>query len=137
MKLKDKWIVNSYVGFTATTGQLADNHDIISFQAFSDSEVMEYVENNTSTRREFERGSRLTTEERLNRIEDSINSILQQISFIDHHVEHELVSVEDKLVNLLGKLEKKEDISENRIATLEEVFLPKYYISSNSLFQQF
>ena len=33
---KDDWIKESHVGFTGTTGQLADNHDIISFHAFSD-----------------------------------------------------------------------------------------------------
>jgi len=42
--LPDNWTSRAYVGLTATTGALADNHDIISLKVFSDATVMEQDE---------------------------------------------------------------------------------------------
>ncbi len=39
-----------------------------------------------------------------NRLEDTISIVLANLEFIDHHNEHEFVTVEDKLDNLEQKI---------------------------------
>lgn len=41
LPLKKDWAVRAHIGITASTGQLADNHDLISLSTFSDAKVME------------------------------------------------------------------------------------------------
>lgn len=40
-RLPKDWLVRAHVGITASTGQLADNHDVISLNSFSDAAVLE------------------------------------------------------------------------------------------------
>jgi hypothetical protein len=44
-----------------------------------------------------------------------------QFETLDHHVEHALASVKDHIANMVGKLEKREELSEGRIEDLESV----------------
>ena len=44
MGLPANWAARAYVGLTATTGALADNHDLLALQAYSDQAVMEQDE---------------------------------------------------------------------------------------------
>ena len=119
--LSADWLVESHIGFTGTTGQLADNHDILSLEAFSDDEVMQSVEMNRTSKRHFNLGVGLTIEDRLHRLEEAANSILEKFEYNDHHLEHELVSVDDHLKTMVGKLETKEENAEARIAEIEKV----------------
>ena len=41
LRLPDNWATKAYIGLTATTGALADNHDILSLKTYSDTAVME------------------------------------------------------------------------------------------------
>ena len=41
LDLPEFWASRAYIGMTATTGQLADNHDIISLKTYSDQAVLE------------------------------------------------------------------------------------------------
>ncbi len=41
LTLPSGWLQHAHVGMSASTGQLADNHDVISFQAYSEAYVME------------------------------------------------------------------------------------------------
>jgi hypothetical protein len=54
-------------------------------------------------------------------LENAINDILAKLEFFDHHTEHEFASVNDHILNMLGKIEKREDKSEMRIDTIEDV----------------
>lgn len=58
--------------------------------------------------------------ERFARLEAAFNELLEKHQKLDHHVEHEFVSVEDHLSNMVTKLEQREDKSEGRILNLEE-----------------
>ena len=40
-RLPKDWLVRAHVGITASTGQLADNHDVISLNSFTDAAVLE------------------------------------------------------------------------------------------------
>ncbi len=44
LKLPSNWVPRSHIGLTATTGQLADNHDIIYLKSFSDAKVLDQAE---------------------------------------------------------------------------------------------
>lgn len=54
------------------------------------------------------------------RLEDHANEVLTKLDFMDHHVEHELVAVNDHIESMLGKMKKREDVAEGRIDNLEE-----------------
>lgn len=120
--LPDYWARRAHVGLTASTGQLADNHDIISLSAFLDSDPAELdaVELSAANKRLFPTGDDLSGNERILRLENAINDILVKLDFFDHHTEHEFASVNDHILNMLGKIEKREDKSETRIDTIEE-----------------
>lgn len=44
--LPDYWANRAYIGVTATTGALADNHDVISLKTYSDQAVLDADERN-------------------------------------------------------------------------------------------
>jgi archaellum component FlaC len=47
--------------------------------------------------------------------------VLDQQAYLDEHIEHEFVSVEDHILNLKTKIEKREDSSDLRIEELEKL----------------
>lgn len=138
--LPSDWLNKAYVGITASTGQLADNHDVLSLLAFSDHEVMDQVEEAKKKEKAFPTGEKETLDDRLARyvihpqetghvhsscrMEIAINSLMEKGEFLDHHVEHALASIDDHIANMIGKLEKREDKSESRIGDLESVSSP-------------
>jgi len=119
--LSPGWATESYFGLTASTGQLADNHDVISLITDSDIAAMEVVAATVAPKKAFELDATLPIEERIKKIEDSVMLLVERFDKIDLHVEHELASVADKLSNLLHKLEKREEEAEKRIDSLEAV----------------
>jgi hypothetical protein len=54
--LPKDWLKKAHIGITATTGALADNHDIISLQSFSDFEVLENYDVESANAKLFEAG---------------------------------------------------------------------------------
>ena len=50
-----------------------------------------------------------------------MNDILVNADVQDHRIEHEFESIRDNIKNLIGKLEKKEKESEDRIEILEDM----------------
>jgi lectin, mannose-binding 2 len=65
--LPSDWLNKAYIGITASTGQLADNHDVLSLQSFSDFEVMEQAEEAKKKEKAFPSGEKDTLENRLGR----------------------------------------------------------------------
>lgn len=129
--LEPNWLVESHIGFTGTTGQLADNHDILSLEAFSDDDVMHLAEMNRTSKRHFNSGAGMPIEDRLHRLEEAMNTLLEKMEYNDHHLEHELVSIDDHLKSMVGKLEKKEDESQSRIGVIEQVNSAHFNLSVN------
>jgi uncharacterized protein YktB (UPF0637 family) len=50
-----------------------------------------------------------------------MSKVLDQQAYLDEHIEHEFVSVEDHILNLKTKIEKREDSSDLRIEELEKL----------------
>ena len=76
-------------------------------------------------KREYPLSLKSSTPDRLIAIENALNDILKRFNVLDHHIEHELVSVEDHITNLGSKVNKREDSSDGRIEMLEETMTKK------------
>jgi lectin, mannose-binding 2 len=63
--LPSDWLTKAFVGLTASTGQLADNHDVLSLQSFSDYEVMEKAEEAKKKEKAFAPGDKDSLDIRL------------------------------------------------------------------------
>lgn len=74
-----------------------------------------------------------TQELRLLRVENTLDTILSKIDFIDHHNEHELMTLQDGLDNLKSKIDSIEpkeggDNSENVKEIVDKVCTNRLFI---------
>jgi hypothetical protein len=67
LTLPENFVLKAYIGITATTGQLADNHDVLSLMTFSDSRVMESEDLRQMEKVTFEVADAMTVPDRLMR----------------------------------------------------------------------
>ena len=118
IRFRSGWIRESHIGFTGSTGQLADNHDIISFHTFTDAIALNSW-GGDEMRKDFELKNDSFNDETISIIENAINKLIFQQNYMDHHFEHELVSVEDHLKNLQGKLGQRNSFDE-RLSEIED-----------------
>lgn len=117
--LPSNWARSAHLGLTASTGQLADNHDVLSLKTYSDAATLDAVETEEMNKPLFALNNQLSLEFQLKSLEKSVNDLMKQYETLDHHVEHEFAAVADNIKNLIGKLEKREDKSESRLENLE------------------
>jgi len=117
--LPSNWARSAHIGLSASTGQLADNHDIISLKSYTDSVMLENVETEEMNKPYFALNVQQSLEGQLKSLEKSLNDLLQKHETLDHFVEHEFAAVADNIKNLIGKLEKREEKSESRLENLE------------------
>eukprot|EP01006_Ploeotia_vitrea_P049292 TRINITY_DN67325_c7_g2_i1.p1 TRINITY_DN67325_c7_g2~~TRINITY_DN67325_c7_g2_i1.p1 ORF type:complete len:256 (+),score=40.23 TRINITY_DN67325_c7_g2_i1:588-1355(+) len=90
------WHLRARLGLTATTGALADNHDVLSLKTFDNAlEATLLAHSQTDTRRTSE---------------------LQKLQ---HHMEYQITAVSDALKANLRKLAEQEDQAEARVEKLE------------------
>lgn len=118
LDLPRDWLRHSHIGFTASTGQLADNHDVISLATYSEAYVMEQDIAAKSTAKYYEPLLNTSLEDRLARLERAVDGALEKLDLMDHHVEHELVTVEDGLQNLELKFKRVEAPDQAKIGEL-------------------
>jgi mannose-binding lectin 2 len=119
------WLADAYVGITASTGQLADNHDILSFETDADTSKEHEVVSDKGEKHYFQADSGSGIEDRLRALESTVDTILGKLEAIELHTELEMAAVDDKIGNILGKLSSREDNSERRIDDLEELIADK------------
>lgn len=113
------WVQRAFVGLSASTGQLADNHDIIYLKTSSDAALLELNEVVDTQTPKFSLDGTHFPEEKDQRMAEAISKLMESLETLDHHVEHQLAAVMDHIKNLVAKLEKREDTSESRITNLE------------------
>lgn len=112
------WLRRAHLGVTAATGQLADNHDVLALDVFSDAAVHEESEAAAADAKFFEPGEGITAD-RFARIETQLDALVARLEHLQHHLEHEMVAVDDHVRVTLEKLAAQEDSSEGRIDALE------------------
>lgn len=136
--LDKKWTDNIYVGISAATGQLADNHDILSFNVYNTDNINEIPDEEKKKLEEEknEKESEFSSEvakaggdvNQMNPIEkalhEKINGLELQTEIklgdLEHHLEHQLTAVNDELKQTITKIQKQGDTSEERIIQLEK-----------------
>ena len=131
-ELASDWLVNSYMGITASTGQLGDNHDIISVS--SDTDVRKGVAFMAQEKRILESGNKIApvtnifpsnpngpVEARLLKIEKAINDIMLNMDKLGLEIDHFGVDTDEKIKNIIGKLSKREDEAERRLDVIEHI----------------
>ncbi len=136
-ELPTGFLANSYMGITASTGQLADNHDVISVQTDSDYRGGDELVANEKRIAEASKSSAALKENlypeipnsgidaRTLRLEDTIRTLLSRLQTLELEAEHSRVASEEKIANIIGKLSKREDNSERRIDLIEQVVREK------------
>lgn len=117
--LDANWLKGAFIGVSASTGQLADNHDVMSIQSYTDQHVMEAEANKELTAPLFSIPKDTPSDHSLQLLTAAVNDLLKKYELLDHHMEHKFVAVADNLKNLLKKLGKKEEDAEERIKVLE------------------
>lgn len=124
------WARRAHLGITGTTGQLSDNHDVISLSTFSDAQVMEAHEAVSSSKKLYETAPEQPPEERLLRLEETVNAILEKLEVLQHHMEHHLVTLTDNHASLHSKVDELHELgggkkdgdstdAESRLSSLE------------------
>lgn len=108
LELPEGWLEHAHIGVTATTGQLADNHDVISLQTYTEPMSMERDIQHSRILKFYTPKFNDTQELRLLRVENTLDTILSQLDFMDTHGEHEFMTMQDALDNLKTKIENIE-----------------------------
>ena len=98
-KLPKNWLRKARFGISGTTGQLADNHDILSLQVHDS-----HSEGKVAAVRQHV----------------LLNEGADELTKIVHDLEHQLTSIVEKLENTISKLQKQEGVLEDRINELEK-----------------
>lgn len=121
LPFENDWTQRAHLAVTASTGQLADNHDVLSLSSYSTLQRMEADEKAEGNEIKFPAGDSLDVRTRFGRVEESINDIMKSMDVLDHHIEHELESVKDHITNMLAKLESREDTTEQRVDNIADL----------------
>ena len=124
-------IRRSFYGLSATTGQLADNHDVLSFNAYelelSDQEAPNPELHHTKAAEspmlpmenpDHEDYDPEAALRKLIKKSDSKTGAL--VNDIKHDFDHKLSHMRDEMKKLIGKLKDQEDKTEGRVKTMED-----------------
>ena len=137
--LKPDWWKTAHIGISASTGQLADNHDILSVEtedgegnpdnvAVSESKVVKELEEEETSAFRTMMAKRSINPSMLTAQENAIVRVMEavdqrrrlDISKLKRELEHRIVSVDESLNNMIKKLQQSSDISESRIFDIEQ-----------------
>ena len=125
--LDQGWLKDAYLGITASTGQLADNHDVISMTTDSDPHKEHEIRESEADKKKYynapDAGAGI--EGRLAALEKTMNTLMSSLEHLELHTEMEMTSIDDKIGNILGKLAAREDRSESRLEDIEAVIADK------------
>lgn len=118
--LNGGWLTRAYLGVTASTGQLADNHDLLGLEVYSDQTAHAAADDAASNEgaKFFAPGEGISAD-RFLRIETQLDALVAKLEHLQHHLEHEMVAVDDHVRVTLEKLASQESASESRIDALE------------------
>ena len=133
------WWRTAYVGISASTGQLADNHDILSIEtvegegdpdkvAASPSHAAAKLEEEENSAFQAMMAKRSVNPAALTAQENALVKMMEAIdqrrrldvSKLKRELEHRIVAVEESLNNMIKKLQQSSDLSESRIFDIEQ-----------------
>ena len=109
----------AHVGVTASTGQLADNHDVLALAVRTDGAPAAPAADAPAAAAAAAADAPVTAA-RLGAVEGRLDDLVRRLEHLQHHLEHEMVSVDDHVRVTLDKLARQEEQSEGRIDALEQ-----------------
>eukprot|EP00596_Hydrurales_sp_CCMP1899_P007064 CAMPEP_0119038746 /NCGR_PEP_ID=MMETSP1177-20130426/7849_1 /TAXON_ID=2985 /ORGANISM="Ochromonas sp, Strain CCMP1899" /LENGTH=382 /DNA_ID=CAMNT_0007001727 /DNA_START=180 /DNA_END=1329 /DNA_ORIENTATION=- len=123
VKLPEEWLSDAYIGITASTGQLSDNHDVISLVTYEDEHVMDQTEEKKRTIKadKFQIAPDINLDDRLDLLDVKTNEVLRRLEWMDKHYEHSYVSMADNIDDIREVVKEKEDISDIRLKEIESL----------------
>lgn len=138
LNLDPDWWHNIHIGISSTTGQLADNHDILSVETYlgvsnpdmitesksHETEEVEKEENELFMRMVNSHSVNINaleeTEKGLMKVMEKLDQKQRSnLSKLEREMEHKIVAVDDSLNAMIKKLQERGDVSENRIQAIE------------------
>ena len=120
LALSPAWSRKAHLGITASTGQLADNHDIISFSLSPEHEAV--VEHDPAAVKpvQYTTGMPQLDEALRSSVKRETAEMYSELKQFQHNLEHHLDSLYDGLRHTVKKLQEQEAAAEERIAALEQ-----------------
>lgn len=123
--LRPGFLGRSTIGLTASTGSLADNHDILSLLIWDDLDHEEHHGHDEFTRDKLEtamNGFNLFEMEKAGASkEDLIHEMQNQLEDMSENFDHKLAQLKESSENTIGKLREQEAQDEQRIRELERI----------------
>lgn len=117
--LPDGWHKSAHIGLTGTTGQLADNHDVVSLQVIEGNGVAKDPSSTDDAPAMISTGQpRFDNAARTAAISEAAKVKAEMMEF-HHELEHHMDRIYDGLKNTIKKLEEAEKKVESRVAGLE------------------
>ena len=134
-----EWWRSAHLGISSSTGQLADNHDILSVETVEgegDPDKVSVSPSRAAAKLEEEENSafqammakRSVNPAALTAEETSLVKVMEamdqhqrlDVSKLKRELEHRIVAVEESLNNMIKKLQQSSDLSESRIFDIEQ-----------------
>ena len=119
LNLPADWNTNAYFGVTSTTGQLADNHDLLSFLVSPVADTILPEDPSTDVPADLTTGNPQIDAVVAATVAKEVKKVTDKLQHLHHHLEHQLSSVHDSLKHNVKKLQEQETDNVNRIEELE------------------
>ncbi|TYZ64371.1 hypothetical protein PybrP1_009051 [[Pythium] brassicae (nom. inval.)] len=115
------WLSASTIGITAATGALADNHDVIRFEAFSDFADVAFGQVDSETIMHTVSKDYKKWMDSPNCGADCLVAVLQkELANFRVEAEHRFTDLKEKTENMVKRLQTQESDNERRVSEIEE-----------------
>ncbi|CAH0489355.1 unnamed protein product [Peronospora farinosa] len=117
LTIGDDWIHDAYVGITASTGSLADNHDVIAFTAYDDVVDSLATQDDEKQRNAVDKDLETTLSNGNN--DDKMKVVKRKYNQLLEEFEYQFTALKESTQNTIQKLEKQGVEDWKRIDELE------------------
>lgn len=121
----NQWLHESHMGITAATGDLADNHDVISFTTYDNmaaaKQAAPAVRQVAPVWLDMTPLKGKTKSQQLFAMEERVNTFLGRLDLTEHHLEHEMIRLRDSLDHMIDRIDTSEDNMLMQIQHVEEL----------------
>ncbi|OQR87920.1 lectin [Achlya hypogyna] len=120
VNLPSNWYTQATIGVTASTGSLADTHDVIGLQVYDTFEDEEIAAKDAKIFEDRLPAQSLDTLEDLAQVNTvKVKRLQKQYSRMIEDFEHEFAALKEETANTIAKLRKQEEDDSKRITELE------------------
>ncbi|EQC25101.1 hypothetical protein SDRG_17015 [Saprolegnia diclina VS20] len=118
--LPANWFTQATIGVTASTGSLADTHDIIGLQVYDHNDDQEIAAKDAKIFEDRLPAASMDDLQDITQVNDiKVQRLQKQYNRMIEDFEHEFASLKEETANTIAKLRKQEEDDSKRIAELE------------------